>query len=455
MELTELTAISPIDGRYHSKTTSLQAIFSEYGLITRRVFIEIRWLQFLIQLPELRDSVSLSEEAIQALTALSDNFTLSDAVYIKKIEKKCNHDVKAVEYFIKEKMKDLPSLTLLTEFTHFACTSEDINNLAYALMLKETHHDIVFPKLDQVFESIKRLGKEHAKVSMLSRTHGQPASPTTLGKELINFAARLKTQLSRGITIPIIGKMNGAVGNYNAHCIAYPNLDWPHYTKEFVESLGLHFNPYTTQIEPHDFIAELSHSMIRINNILMDYAKDIWGYISLGYFKQKANPESVGSSTMPHKINPIHFENAEGNLSLANTLFSYFADKLTQSRWQRDLSDSTVLRNLGVAYAHSLIAYEALLKGNETLVVNKIPIKRDLNANWDVLSEAIQTLMRRYGIENPYEQLKQLTQGQGIDAESLKGFITHLPLPDQEKARLLALTPQSYTGLAVKLTEEF
>jgi adenylosuccinate lyase len=449
MELSSLTAISPIDGRYASKTKVLRDIFSEFGLIRYRVLVEIRWLQFLSAHPEIAEVPEFDADTINLLNDLIDNFSVEDAQRVKAIERTTNHDVKAVEYFIKEKIADVASLAAVSEFIHFACTSEDINNLAHALMLNEGRNTVLLPKMDSLITALSDLTVEYAEIPMLSRTHGQPASPTTLGKEVANVVYRLQRQRDQVAKVSLMGKFNGAVGNYNAHLSAYPNLDWAAIAEKFVTQLGLDLNPYTTQIEPHDYIAELFDGMARFNTILIDYCRDTWSYISLAYFKQKTIKGEVGSSTMPHKVNPIDFENAEGNLGVANALFNHLAAKLPISRWQRDLTDSTVLRNLGVGMAQSLIAYESALKGISKLQVNKAVIEADLNKTWEVLAEPIQTVMRRYGVEQAYEKLKELTRGRGIDQERLQAFISNLPIPEQEKTRLLEMTPSSYIGNAV------
>lgn len=450
MELSSLTAISPIDGRYGDKTRDLRAIFSEYGLIRHRVLVEIRWLRMLADHPAITEVPTLSPPAVQQLESIVDNFSIEDARRVKNIERTTNHDVKAVEYFLKEKIADNAELEAVSEFIHFACTSEDINNLAYALMLREARAQIILPLLDNTIQAITHLAHRHADQPMLSRTHGQPASPTTLGKEMANTAYRLQRQREQLAAVPILGKINGAVGNYNAHLAAYPDIDWQTIAHEFSESLGLAWNPYTTQIEPHDYIAEYFDVLARFNTVLMDFSRDVWGYISLGYFKQKTVAGEVGSSTMPHKVNPIDFENAEGNLGLANAIFHHLGSKLPVSRWQRDLTDSTVLRNLGVGVAHAVIAYQSCLKGISKLESNPARINDDLNAAWEVLGEAVQTVMRRYGIEQPYEKLKELTRGRGIDQPRLRTFITTLAIPDAEKTRLLAMTPATYIGNAAE-----
>ncbi|MFC1747567.1 adenylosuccinate lyase [Pseudomonadota bacterium] len=453
MELTELTAISPIDGRYGNKTTDLRPIFSEYGLIRHRVLVEIRWLQMLATKAEISEVPALSEHANNLLNNIVDNFSVEDAQRVKNIEKTTNHDVKAVEYFLKEKIAGNEELEAVSEFIHFACTSEDINNLAYGLMLREARTQSVIPMMDDVINAVSNLAKQYATVPMLSRTHGQPASPTTVGKEMANVAFRLKRQREQAIMVPMLGKINGAVGNYNAHLSAYPELDWQEIAQQFVTSLGLDWNPYTTQIEPHDYVAEFFDAVGRFNTVVIDFSRDIWGYISVGYFKQKTVAGEIGSSTMPHKVNPIDFENAEGNLGLANAILDHLVAKLPISRWQRDLTDSTVLRNLGVGLAHGSIAYQSLLKGISKLEANEARLAEDLDNCWEVLAEPIQTVMRRYAIEKPYEKLKELTRGKGIDKESMQTFIQGLDIPETEKTRLLEMTPSSYIGNAVSQTD--
>jgi adenylosuccinate lyase len=449
MELTALTAISPVDGRYGSKVSVFREIFSEYGLIRNRVTVEIRWLQKLAAHPEVKEVPAFSAEANAVLDRLVREFSLEDAERIKEIERTTNHDVKAVEYFIKETIAEVPELHAVTEFVHFACTSEDINNLSHALMLREGLDHGLLPAMERVTDKLAQLAHDHARQPMLSRTHGQTASPTTVGKELANWVHRLRRQLKQIRETELLGKINGAVGNYNAHLSAYPDIDWALNAKEFIESLGLDWNPYTTQIEPHDYIAELYDAIARFNTILIDLDRDIWGYISLGYFKQKTVEGEVGSSTMPHKVNPIDFENSEGNLGIANALFSHLSAKLPISRWQRDLTDSTVLRNLGVGFAHSLIAYEATLKGLGKLEINPARLDEDLDHAWEVLAEPIQTVMRRYNIEKPYEKLKALTRGKAMTPEVIKNFVETLDIPEQAKAELMALTPGNYIGNAV------
>ncbi|MCD1648356.1 adenylosuccinate lyase [Marinobacter adhaerens] len=449
MELTALTAISPVDGRYGSKVSVFREIFSEYGLIRNRVTVEIRWLQKLAAHPGVTEVPEFSAEANKVLDSLVSEFSLEDAERIKDIERTTNHDVKAVEYFIKEKIAGVPELHAVTEFVHFACTSEDINNLSHGLMLREGLDHGLLPAMDRVVDKLAQLAHDHAEQPMLSRTHGQTASPTTAGKELANVVHRLRRQVKQIRETELLGKINGAVGNYNAHLSAYPEIDWALNAREFIESLGLDWNPYTTQIEPHDYIAELYDAVARFNTILIDLDRDIWGYISLGYFKQKTVEGEVGSSTMPHKVNPIDFENSEGNLGIANALFSHLSAKLPISRWQRDLTDSTVLRNLGVGFAHSLIAYEATLKGLGKLEINPARLDEDLDHAWEVLAEPIQTVMRRYNIEKPYEKLKALTRGKAMTPEVIKNFVESLDIPEQAKAELMALTPGRYIGNAV------
>ena len=449
MELTALTAISPVDGRYGSKVSVFRSIFSEYGLIRNRVTVEIRWLQTLAAHPQVQEVPLFSDEANAALNALVSEFGVTDAQRIKDIERTTNHDVKAVEYFIKEKIADNAELHAVTEFVHFACTSEDINNLSHALMLREGLDSGMLPVMTNVMDQIARLAHDHAAQPMLSRTHGQTASPSTVGKELANVVHRLRRQLAQIKNVELMGKINGAVGNYNAHLSAYPDINWAKTAKTFIEGLGLIFNPYTTQIEPHDYIAELYDAVARFNTILIDLDRDIWGYISLGYFKQKTVEGEVGSSTMPHKVNPIDFENSEGNLGIANAVLNHLSAKLPISRWQRDLTDSTVLRNLGVGFAHSLIAYESTLKGMSKLELNSARLDADLHQAWEVLAEPIQTVMRRYNIEKPYEKLKVLTRGKTMSAEVIQSFVSSLDIPEQAKAELMAMTPGSYTGNAI------
>lgn len=450
MQLSSLTAVSPVDGRYGSKTASLRTIFSEYGLIRFRVQVEVRWLQCLAAHPQIPEIGPFSDEANALLDRLVDDFQLAHAERIKEIERTTNHDVKAVEYLLKEQVESLPELKAVNEFIHFACTSEDINNLSHALMLRAGRDDVMLPLMQCIADEIRSLAVVHADVPLLSRTHGQPASPTTVGKELANVVYRLERQIKQIAAIPLLGKINGAVGNYNAHLSAYPEIDWEANAKRFVEeTLGLDFNPYTTQIEPHDYIAELYDATARFNTILIDFDRDIWGYISLGYFKQKTIAGEIGSSTMPHKVNPIDFENSEGNLGIANAILQHLASKLPISRWQRDLTDSTVLRNLGVGFAHSLIAYESTLKGISKLELNAQRISDDLDNTWEVLAEPIQTVMRRYAVPDAYEKLKELTRGKGITPQALLAFVEALDIPEQAKADLKALTPANYIGSAV------
>lgn len=455
MTLSALNAISPIDGRYMSKTNSLSPYFSEFALIYYRLFVEIKWLESLSENKTIKEFPSLSNTAKLFFKDLLKNFDEHEALTVKNYEKKVNHDVKAIEYYLREKFEHSKELHNIISFIHFAATSEDINNLAYALMTKQAISNVMLPCLAQITGSITLLGKMHGDIPMLSRTHGQPATPTTIGKELINFVSRLKRPQQQLVEVFISAKFNGAVGNYNAHCVAYPEVDWRKHCQNFITSLGLSFNGYTTQIEPHDTIAEVSHLMVRINNILLDYTKDIWSYICLGYFKQKSVAGEVGSSTMPHKINPIDFENAEGNLGLANALFEHFANKLTKSRLQRDLSDSTVLRNLGSAFAYTLIAYQSIVKGNEKLQINKEQLEKDLADKWELLAEAIQTTMRRYKINDAYEKLRDLTRGQGINRDTITQFIHSLDIPQEAKDNLLTLTPEKYIGLAPILVKAF
>jgi len=453
MTLNKLNALSPVDGRYASKVDELRPIFSEFGLIKARVTVEVRWLQALSEKDEITEVAPFSDVTHELLDSIVSEFSLDDAQRIKTIESTTNHDVKAVEYFLKEKTADNAELLAVNEFIHFACTSEDINNLSYALMLKEGRDDVMGPAIAGVIDDIKDKAISYAASPLLSRTHGQTASPSTMGKEFANVVARLDRQLLQLEDIDIMGKINGAVGNYNAHYSAYPDIDWPAFAEEFVESLGLSFNPYTIQIEPHDYIAEYFHVLARINTILIDFARDVWGYISVGYFKQKTIAGEIGSSTMPHKVNPIDFENAEGNFGIANALMNHFSEKLPISRWQRDLTDSTVLRNLGTCLAHSLIAFKSLQKGVSKLEINEAKLLADLDANWEVLAEPIQTVMRRFGIEKPYEKLKELTRGQGIDQQSMQAFIKTLDIPDDAKQQLLQLTPANYTGCAEQLAK--
>ena len=454
MKISTLKAISPADGRYSDKVNDLRGIFSEYGLIRFRVLVEVRWLQCLADeeaVPELAPLTSVMKDV---LNDIIDDFSIDDAERVKKIEATTNHDVKAVEYFIREKLGDGPETAALKDFLHFGCTSEDINNLSYALMLSKARSDVLIPRMRDLRSKLNNLAKEYAELPMLSRTHGQTASPTTLGKEIANVIARLDRTQKQFAGIEILGKFNGAVGNYNAHAIAYPDADWPKIAHRFVQSIGIEPNPYTTQIEPHDWTAEYSHALMRYNTILIDFSRDVWAYISLGYFTQRVAENEVGSSTMPHKVNPIDFENAEGNFGMANAMLGHFAEKLPISRWQRDLTDSTVQRNLGSAVAHILIALQSLMKGIGKLEVNSTAINADVAEAWEVLAEAVQTVMRRYGIPEPYEKLKALTRGQAVSKEILLEFIQTLDIPPSEVQRLLALTPESYIGLAAQQARE-
>ncbi|QUM79808.1 adenylosuccinate lyase [Moritella sp. 5] len=454
MELSALTAVSPVDGRYGSKTVALRSIFSEFGLIKYRVQVEVRWLQKLAECDAIAEVPALSVDANAALNSITDNFSEADAARIKAIESTTNHDVKAVEYFLKEKVADNAELHAVSEFIHFACTSEDINNLSHALMLTEARETILLPYCEKLIDSLTVLAKEYATAPLLSRTHGQPASPSTMGKEFANVVMRLRRQMLQIANVEILGKINGAVGNYNAHISAYPAVDWNEFSEEFVTSLGVVWNPYTTQIEPHDYIAELYDAIARFNTIILDFDRDIWGYICLGHFKQKTIAGEIGSSTMPHKVNPIDFENSEGNIGIANALFNHLSAKLPVSRWQRDLTDSTVLRNLGVAIGYSVIAYESTLKGVSKLQLNEEALRADLDRNWEVLAEPIQTVMRRYGIEKPYEKLKELTRGRRVDGPAMQEFIDTLELTDAVKAELKLMTPANYIGRAVEFVNE-
>ncbi|MBM4200178.1 MAG: adenylosuccinate lyase, partial [Gammaproteobacteria bacterium] len=445
---------SPIDGRYADKVENLRSLFSEYALIHFRVKVEIGWLAALAAEPGIPEVPPLSDASSERLRRLVAEFSPADAARVKEIERTTNHDVKAVEYFLKERLADSAELSRICEFIHFACTSEDINNLAYSCMLSDARSTLLLPQMDRVIEALRVHAHDYAADAMLSRTHGQPASPTTMGKEWANVVARLRQQRDQFAAARLMGKINGAVGNFNAHAVAYPEVDWQGLARRFVESLGLVWNPYTIQIEPHDGIAEWAHALVRFDTILIDFNRDIWGYISVGYFKQRVVAGEVGSSTMPHKVNPIDFENSEGNLGLANALLSHFAEKLPISRWQRDLTDSTVLRNLGVAVAHVVIALQSTLKGVSKLQIDRAALHRDLDDNWEVLAEPIQTVMRRYGVPQPYEKLKELTRGRRIGAEDLRVFVNGLDLPAEAKARLLALTPHTYLGYAEQLAHE-
>ena len=453
MTFNNLTSISPIDGRYSDKTSSLKAIFSEFGLIKYRLLVEVRWLEAMSNNPHISEVPKFSPQSNAALLAIADNFSLEDAKSIKEIERTTNHDVKAVEYFLKEKVSSIPELQKVSEFIHFACTSEDINNLSHALML-ENGRLVLLEEMNATLSLIKKLAKDNAEVAMLSRTHGQTASPTTLGKEMANFSYRLSRQIDQLSAVQIMGKFNGAVGNFNAHVSAYPEIDWQNVSKDFIEKLGINFAPYSSQIESHDYISEYFHALNRFNTILIDFCRDIWGYISLGYFTQKTIKGEIGSSTMPHKVNPIDFENAEGNLGLAIAVGDHFATKLPISRWQRDLTDSTVLRNLGVSCAHSLISYASLCKGIGKLEINESKLTEDLDKAWEVLAEPIQTVMRRYGVENPYEKLKDLTRGKQIDSKIIDDFISTLEIPTEAKEELRKLTPMNYIGNAINLARD-
>jgi len=453
-DFSALTALSPLDGRYAGKVAALREHFSEFGLVRHRVRVEVAWLVALSDEPAIPEVPRFSDSARAALDQVTGTFAPADAARIKEIERKTNHDVKAVEYWLKERFAAIPEIARVAEFIHFACTSEDINNLAHALALAAARQDVLLPALRDVAGSLRSLAHANADVPMLSRTHGQPATPTTLGKEIANVYARIERQISAIERVPIKGKANGAVGNYNAHLAAYPDVDWERLSAKLVAGLGLEFNPYTTQIEPHDYMAELFDAIARANTILIDFDRDVWGYVSLGYFRQKVNAGEVGSSTMPHKVNPIDFENSEGNLGLANAVLRHLAEKLPVSRWQRDLSDSTVLRNMGVALGYALLGWSSLRQGMGKLEVDARRMAADLDSNWEVLAEPIQTVMRRYGIANPYEQLKALTRGvTGMTRESLHAFIDGLELPQEAKARLKALTPSTYVGLAAELAK--
>ena len=451
MNLSSLTALSSVDGRYGSKTEALRPVCSEYGLIHRRTIVEVRWFQALAEHPGIPELKPLSEAACAYLDELLATFDEESASRVKQIESVTNHDVKAVEYFLKEQFSGIPELAANSEFLHFACTSEDINNLAYALMLKDAHAEVLSMAMDKVDAALAALAQANRDQPMLSRTHGQTASPTTLGKEIANVLHRLRRQTAQMDSQECLGKINGAVGNFNAHISAYPDVDWPAFSRDFVESLGLSWNPYTTQIEPHDWMAESFHALARYHTILVDFCRDVWSYISIGYFKQKTVEGEVGSSTMPHKVNPIDFENAEGNFGVANALLDHLAHKLPRSRWQRDLTDSTVLRAIGTAYGHSLVGLASLQNGLSKLEVNASRLSQDLDASWEVLAEPIQTVMRRYGIENPYEQLKALTRGKAITHADLEAFIKGLDLPEEAKSGLLALTPANYIGNAAEM----
>ncbi|RJT34359.1 adenylosuccinate lyase [Rahnella woolbedingensis] len=454
MELSSLTAVSPVDGRYGDKVSALRTIFSEFGLLKFRVQVEVRWLQKLAACAEIKEVPAFDADANAFLDQIVANFDVNDAQRIKDIEKTTNHDVKAVEYFLKEKVAAIPALHAVSEFIHFACTSEDINNLSHALMLQTARQDVVLPYWKQIIDAVKGLAHKYRDIPLLSRTHGQPATPSTIGKELANVAYRMDRQFKQLQNVEILGKINGAVGNYNAHIVAYPEVNWHQFSEEFVTSLGVTWNPYTTQIEPHDYIAELFDCVARFNTILIDFDRDIWGYIALNHFKQRTIAGEIGSSTMPHKVNPIDFENSEGNLGLSNAVLQHLASKLPVSRWQRDLTDSTVLRNLGVGLGYALIAYQATMKGVSKLEVNEANLANELDHNWEVLAEPIQTVMRRYGIEKPYEKLKELTRGKRVDAAGMQAFIDSLELPEEEKVRLKAMTPGNYIGRATTMVDE-
>ena len=453
MSPTPLTALSPLDGRYHGKVDALRDIFSEFGLIKRRVQVELAWLKALSECADITEVPVFSSASTKRIDHILSDFDETQAEALKTIEATTNHDVKAVEYFLKEALKDDPELNAVSEFVHFGCTSEDINNLAHALMIRDGHR-VIIEHYEAIRDALARLAQEHAEQPMLSRTHGQAATPTTLGKELANVVMRLNRQLAAAGAIQPLGKMNGAVGNYNAHRVAYPDVDWPALSERFVTGLGIQWNPYTTQIEPHDYLSEYFDAIARLNQILVDFSRDIWSYISLGYFKQRIVEGEVGSSTMPHKVNPIDFENAEGNFGLANALLNHLSQKLPVSRWQRDLTDSTVLRNMGVALGHSQLALASLSKGIGKLEVAPEPIADDLEAAWEVLGEAVQTVMRRYGVPEPYEKLKALTRGQRLEADRLKSFILALEIPDDAKERLMSLTPDTYLGYAADLAKK-
>jgi adenylosuccinate lyase len=454
MQLSALTAVSPIDGRYAAKTTELRSIFSEFGLLKYRVQVEVRWLQKLSATAQIEQVPVFSATANALLNTIVDSFDEQDAQRIKDIERTTNHDVKAVEYFLKEQVANNAELHSVNEFIHFACTSEDINNLSHALMLHDAREQILLPYCDQLISELTRLAKEYKSIPMMARTHGQPASPTTMGKEMANVMMRLHRQRQQIAAVDLLGKINGAVGNYNAHFSAYPDVDWHQFADEFVSSLGITLNPFTTQIEPHDYIAELFDAIARFNTVLLDFNRDMWGYIALGHFKQKTVAGEIGSSTMPHKVNPIDFENSEGNLGLANAMFAHLATKLPVSRWQRDLTDSTVLRNLGVGVGYAVIAYQSSLKGISKLQVNEQSLLDELDNNWELLAEPVQTVMRRYGIEKPYEKLKELTRGKKINQQILATFIDGLDLPENAKIQLKALTPANYIGRAITFVEQ-
>ena len=454
LELSSLTAVSPIDGRYASKCADLRGIFSEFGLMRFRVTVEVEWLKKLAATPAIKEVPAFSAEAIAFLNNIVKNFNVEDAQAIKKHESVTNHDVKAVEYFLKDKVATMPEINAVKEFIHFACTSEDINNNSHALILKEAREEVIAPMFNQVIDAITELAKKYAEAPMMSRTHGQPASPTTLGKEMANVVYRLRRQLKQIMDVELMAKINGAVGNYNAHMSAYPQVDWKEFSREFEEGLGLTWNPYTIQIEPHDYIAELFDAIARFNTIVLDFDRDFWGYICLGTFKQRTIAGEVGSSTMPHKVNPIDFENSEGNIGIANAIFNHLAGKLPVSRWQRDLTDSTVLRNLGVAVGYTEIAMKSTLKGVSKLEANTQHMLDELDHNWEVLAEPYQTVMRRYGVDKPYEKLKALTRGQKVNREIMLQFIDTLDIPEEGKEALRKLTPANYIGRAVEFAKE-
>lgn len=452
MNLTTLTALSPLDGRYSGQAEPLRTIFSEYGLMKARIKVELEWLKMLAAEPGIEEVKPFSDATIREIDDVIANFSIQHGEEVKAIEARTNHDVKAIEYWLKERLSGNPEVMAASEFIHFACTSEDINNLSHALMLKTARNTVMLPALDEVITKLSQLAHDQAAVPMMCRTHGQPATPSTMGKELANVVYRLKRQREQLVKQELLGKINGAVGNYNAHIVAYPNVDWESLAGRFVSGLGLTFNPYTIQIEPHDYMAELYQTLSRVNTILIDLDRDIWGYISLGYFKQKVKKDEVGSSTMPHKVNPIDFENSEGNFGLANAILQHLAEKLPVSRWQRDLTDSTVLRNMGVGFGYTLLGFKALMKGLNKLEINPAMLTSDLDATWELLAEPIQTVMRRYGVPNPYEQLKELTRGKdGVTRDTLAAFIKGLDIPEAEKVRLLALSPDSYLGKAEEL----
>ncbi len=452
MNLSTLTAISPVDGRYADKAAELRPVFSEYGLIRQRVRVEALWFKALAAEPGIVELAGMPASVLAVLDELASELSLDDAAKVKEYERATNHDVKAVEYLVKSRLDAFPEGKAKREFVHFACTSEDINNLSYALMLKEAR-ELLLPQLAKLIKRLQDFAHANAEVPMMSRTHGQPATPTTLGKEIANVAYRLQRKYNQLAAVQILGKINGAVGNFNAHVVAYPNVDWQQLGQRFVESLGLSFNPYTTQIEPHDFMAEYFDALSGVNTVLIDFARDAWGYVSLGYFKQRVVAGETGSSTMPHKVNPIDFENGEGNLGLANALLRFLADKLPISRWQRDLTDSTVVRNVGVAITHALLGWKSINRGLDRIDVNAARLADDLDANWELLAEPIQTVMRRYGVENAYEQLKELTRGQRVDATAMQKFVSSLALPEEARQVLLKLTPANYIGVAAELAK--